>query len=505
MQKILELKEKIKNATLVVWNNKRYRYGTLVLIVIALVIFSKTNKDSGLITETVVVKDLHQTVLASGQVTSVTDLSLSFTTSGMIKKVNVAVGDKVKQGQVLTTLEQGSEYAAVLSARAKYTKLLEGSTSEEINVKKTALTNAKIDLTNTIRQQAVLVKNAYQKLLNTDTSPVITSGISTTNPTVSGTYTGDQEGFYDLTTFSTGSGGYFQTSGIEKTTGILSSNGPVAIGNNGLFIKFPTGYISGTNDRWSIYIPNKQSSSYIINYSAYTSALETQSSTIANAQAVVGARQADYDLEIAGARNADLLLAQSEVLSAEANFEKTIIRAPASGTVTAVRFKTGEHVQALAEAVVLQDIDNLYVEGDINESRVSTLQIGQSVAITFDGLGPEQKFTGSVLSIDPGATVQDGIANYKVKVALNEKSPLIRPGMNATFTVTVASKQGVLVVPESAIIKKDAGTFISIAEGKNEHKEVPVAVGMKGDGNLVEITSGLQAGDTIVINSSLIK
>ncbi len=503
MQKILELKEKIKNAALVVWNNKRYRYGVLVLIVIALVVISKTNKDSGLITETVTVKDLNQTVLASGQVTSVTDLSLSFTTSGMIKKVNVAVGDKVKQGQILATLEQGAEYAAVLSARAKYTKLLEGSTSEEINIKKTALTNAKIDLANTIRQQGLLVKNAYQKLLNTDITPIITAGtISGIIPAVSGTYTGDQEGAYNI---SSSAGGYFQVSGIENTTGDISTINLIPLGTKGLFIKFPANYGTSGNDHWSIYLPNKQSANYITNYNAYTSAQETQSSAVASAQAVVDARQADYNLEIAGARNTDLSLAQADVLSAEANFEKTIIRAPASGTVTAVRFKTGEHVQALAEAVVLQDIDNLYVEGDINESRVSTLQIGQSVAITFDGLGPEQKFTGSVLSIDPGATVQDGIANYKVKVALNEKSSLIRPGMNATFTVTVASKQGVLVVPESAIIKKDAGTFVSIAEGKNEHKEVPVTVGMKGDGNLVEITSGLQAGDTIVINSSLIK
>ncbi|MEI6400512.1 MAG: efflux RND transporter periplasmic adaptor subunit [bacterium] len=506
MQKILQLKEKIKNITSFVWNNKRYRYGAIALIIIALIVISKTNKDSGLITETVTVKDLHQTVLASGQVTSVTDLSLSFTTSGMIKKVNVAVGDKVKQGQVLANLEQGTEYAQVLSAKAKYQKLLEGATSEEINVKKTALTNAKIDLANTIRQQAVLVKNAYQKLLNTDLTPSITSGtISGYLPTISGTYTGDKEGFYDITTLSSGAGGYFQTSGIENATGNISTTNLVALGTKGLYIKFPTGYTPTGNDHWILSLPNKQSASYITNYNAYTSAQETGSSAVANAQAVVDARQADYDLEIAGARNTDLLLAQSDVLSAEANFEKTVIRAPASGTVTAVRFKVGEHVQALSEAIVLQDIDNLYVEGDVNESRVSTLQIGQPVAITFDGLGPEQKFTGSVLSIDPGATVQDGIANYKVKVALNEKSPLIRPGMNATFTITIASKQGVVVVPESALIKKDAGTFVSIAEGKNEHKEIPVTVGMKGDGNLVEITSGLQAGDTIVINSSLIK
>ena len=507
MQKILQLKEKIKNAALVVWNNKRYRYGVLVLIVIVLVVISKTNKDSGLITETVVVKDLHQTVLASGQVTSVTDLSLSFTTSGMIKRINVSVGDKVRSGQILANLEQGTEYAQVLSARAKYQKLIEGSTNEQMNVKKTALNNAKIDLNNTIREQVVLVKNAYRKLLNTDLTPVISSGtLSGSVPTISGSYTGDTEGVYDISTISSGSSGYFQTNGLENATGNISTTNPVAFGAKGLFIKFPSGYSATGSDHWTLYLPNKQSSSYITNYNAYTSALETQSSAIATAQAIVDARQADYDLEIAGARNSDLLLAQSDVLSAEANFEKTIIRAPADGVITKVTYKVGEHAQSQTEAIVLQDIENLYIEGNINESRVSNIVVGQPVSITFDGLGAEKIFSGKVISIDPGATLDAGVANYKVKVSLDEKNPLIRPGMNSTFTVMIKDAGNVIAIPESAIHKnkKDANDttdFVTVLNTKKKQIETPVTVGIKGDGNLVQIVSGLNTGDVIIIST----
>lgn len=84
--------------------------------------------------ETVKRQNLIQTVAASGSVVSSTDLSLGFEQSKMISSIKVVVGSKVKAGDVLAALSNGTERAslasakgALLAAQARYKKVLEGS------------------------------------------------------------------------------------------------------------------------------------------------------------------------------------------------------------------------------------------------------------------------------------------------------------------------------------------------------------------------------------------
>lgn len=483
------------------------------LIVIIVVVFRGGSKED-VVTDTVKKQTLAQTVLATGQVTSATDLNLSFTTSGVIKNIRVSVGQKVRKGDILANLEQGTELGtltsargALLAAQARYQKILDGASSEEIALAEVALKNAETDLENVKKQQDNLVQNAYRALLSNDLQAVsVSSSSSSTAPVISGTYTGSNEGTYIINGYSTGSGGYFSLSGtIESGTGVMSTSNPTPLGTKGLYVQFDSVNVS---TQWEVKIPNTKSATYVTYYNAYQSALETKTRTISSAESLVDQRKAELALKKAAARRPDLDLAQADVLSAQgqyqnaqAMFEKTVLRAPADGVITDVAFKVGEQPKTLERVITLQDVDNLYIEGIVNESRVTTLAVGQPVAITYDAFGKEQVFSGTVISIDPGATLDDGVANYKINVALNDVNPLIRPGMNATFVVTIVKKADVLTVPETALVKKDTGTFIVRIEGKKKQVEIPVTVGMKGDGNLVEIIQGVSEGDSVVINS----
>lgn len=513
--KAIALSKKIK--AYVLRHKIRSSVGGLVLVLIIFGIFHQ--KPANLVTAKAVIQDLESTILATGKVTSITDLALSFNASDVVNTIQVRVGDKVKKGQVLATLNNRDELASLTTARgslalaeANYEKILEGATSEEIAIKEVALSSAQISLENTKTTQDTLVANAYRALLNSTLEATSTSNSTSTNvaPTISGTYIGTTEGDISINTYSSGSGGYFSASGIVSATGITSTNTNVPLGTSGLFISFPSGFNPGAGIIWTITIPNTKALDYVTNLNAYNSALETRDSALATAQSLIDQKQAELNLEKAEARPAELDAANAEILSAEgkyesasANYENTIIRAPAEGTITVVDIKIGELATAQKPVITLQDITNLYLEANINESNIANIKLNQPVKVTFDSLPKDQIYNAIISSIDPGATIEDGIVNYKINATLTDLVD-IKPGMTANMTIIVFSKPNALVIPQKAIIKKDGKTFIQkpINKKKGQTQEVSVTTGEIGDGNLVEITAGLSGGEEVVIQES---
>jgi len=508
--------QKIKDGLKVFVSKKRYWIGAIIILLIVVPLIMKDSAKDNVVTK-VENKTLIQTVLATGQVTSITDLSLSFDSSGVIKKIPVSVGQKVKKGQILASLEQGNELAVLtqargqlLAAKAKYQKIIEGATNEEVAIAKTALTNAETDLEKTKNIQATLVENARRAMINTGLEIYPENATNTSaSPILSGTYIGDI-GSYTITPFSSGSGGYFSFNGIESGTGIISTTTSNPIGTKGLFIKFPSDFNYSLSNSWTLDIPNKKSPNYITTLNAYNSALETQKSQISSAQSLVATRQAEFNLKVAKARDADISLSQADVLSAEgnlqnaqANFEKTVIRSPGDGTITKVVNKVGELAQAQKESIVLQDVDNLYIKANINESNITTVSLGQKVSITFDAF--QGSYTGEVVHIDPAAKIEDGIVNYEIKISINEKNVFIRPGMNADIKIEANEKPNTIVVPKAAIKKDEKGSYVEVViNPKNKKSEKRyITTGVTGDGALVEIISGLSVDEEIIVAQSI--
>jgi HlyD family secretion protein len=197
---------------------------------------------------------------------------------------------------------------------------------------------------------------------------------------------------------------------------------------------------------------------------------------------------------------AQILSAQGQVNSAQAVLNNLIIVAPANGTITQVDVRVGEQSVPSKEAIILQDVGNLHAEADVSEANVASLQIGQSVDYTFDALGPDQHFSGKILTINPASIVISGVVDYKVTGSI-DNVPGIKPGMTANMTILVAKKDSALAVPSTAIINKNNNQYIRIIDNdKNKtYHEVQVQTGLQADGGLVEITSGIKDGQEIII------
>lgn len=497
-----------------IFTKKRIIWGIVILAVVFVgyLIFKPKNNAQNILTDTVKKQDIKATVLATGQVVSSTDLQLSFKNSGTVAKIYVKEGDKVPQGQLLASLEQRDQTAAytqaqgaLAQAKANYEKIIAGASSEDIAVAQVTLSNAQKSLQDTKNQQTVLVNNAYQTLMNSGltATPAIGNNSSYT-ATISGTYTGSDQGVYQITVYASGDGMKFQYSGLESGNGRVDVS-PQPLGTRGLYIQFSSQSIS-TNNVWTVTIPNNQSSTYITNYNAYQSALQTQKAAITAAENTVASAQAALDLKKAQARPADvdaasaqILIAQGQVQAAQAALDNTVIRAPAAGTVTSVDIKVGELASALKEVLVLQDVGNLHVEANVSEANIAQIQPGQVVDLTFDALGPDRHFVGQVQTVNPASTLVSGVVNYLVKASM-DNIPEIKPGMTANMTVLTAQKPEVLTVPQRAVIFHNDKSFVRVVDDakKKTYHEVEVGTGLQADGGLVEIVSGLREGQEVV-------
>ncbi|HEX5823941.1 MAG TPA: efflux RND transporter periplasmic adaptor subunit [Candidatus Limnocylindrales bacterium] len=203
----------------------------------------------------------------------------------------------------------------------------------------------------------------------------------------------------------------------------------------------------------------------------------------------------------------DLLNARDGLAQAKANLAdlkaqlaRSSLVAPADGIVTAVNVTTG------AEAPTADAIDlaaaTFQVTANVVESDVATLQIGQAATVTVAAIDAD--LTGTVTAIAPVAedSSSGGVVSYAATVALNAPPAALRPGMTADVTITTASASGVLAVPAAAI-RGTSGNYnvlvLAAAAGAPESR--PVDVGLMTS-SLVEIKSGLNAGDVVVTGTS---
>ncbi len=472
--------------------------GTLLIAFIVILVVRKSNNPADIIVEPVVEGVLQKTVVATGEVTSQTNLNLSFDQSGEVKDIKVKVGDKVKKGQVLATIDQLEEQAeltqargALLVAQANYKKAFR------------TLESAEGSLENVTSEQNVLVRNAERTLFSDDLEAVPDSADngSSLAPVISGVYNSTVEGEYIITMYaSNASSGYsFRVTGLENGSGTVSTTSSVPLGARGLYIKWPEDFQGG--ETWIVSIPNKRSTSYATNLNAYNLALETRKIEIDNAKRSILEKQAEFssgniESEIA---YAEVISAQGKVEAAQAKVEKKILRAPTDGTITAIDISIGELAKAEEQAMVLQDISNLYFEGLVNEENISLIKEGQTATILLDAFGDAKKFSAVVKEVDLSATKNADVVNYKITATFDDASE-IKAGMTATATILIDKKDMAVSVPFRAVYDDNGMPFVYVVvdDEKSEYEKRIVSTGLLADGMMQEITSGLSFGESVV-------
>jgi membrane fusion protein (multidrug efflux system) len=154
----------------------------------------------------------------------------------------------------------------------------------------------------------------------------------------------------------------------------------------------------------------------------------------------------------------------------------------------------GEYVQvgqALFELVALDPIDVEFHVPERDSARVAQAQV---VTLTVEPY-PGESFRGEVSVVSPTIDPQTRTLRVEARVRNSEKR--LRPGLFARVDLGVATRKGLLLVPEEAVLQRADGEVVFRANRDNKVERVVVKTGVHKDG-LVEIASGLRPDDLVV-------
>ena len=232
--------------------------------------------------------------------------------------------------------------------------------------------------------------------------------------------------------------------------------------------------------------------------------------------------------------------ASASVIEAKDNLGRTVIYAPADGTISVLNVELGERVlgtQQMAGTEILRvaNLNNMEVEVDVNENDIVKIKVGDLANVEVDAY-LKKEFKGVVTSISNSASTAltaDQVTNFKVKVRILKDSYMdliagkpasyspFRPGMTATVDIITTTKANVVKVPISAVVVKSDTTAVKMGEmvpDSDDKKPAPksdkklecvfvkvgdkakiriIKTGIQDDTN-IEVLSGLKKGEVVI-------
>lgn len=191
------------------------------------------------------------------------------------------------------------------------------------------------------------------------------------------------------------------------------------------------------------------------------------------------------------------LAAQETVVdNAQRTLERATVTAPFDGVISARNVEPGQVVTIGSPLMTLVDMSSLEVEATAPVSFAPKLAEGQAVDLTVEGFG-DRVFKGEVARLAPVAI--EGTRMLPVFVSLDNRGGELRGGMFASGRIVLEARDNGLAIPVAALRHDGEGPHVLVIAG-NVAERRTVETGRSWDGGaLLEIESGLSAGDLVVI------
>lgn len=170
------------------------------------------------------------------------------------------------------------------------------------------------------------------------------------------------------------------------------------------------------------------------------------------------------------------------------------LRAPFAGTVVAVETAIGETAAAGAPLFTVADLDRLWIELSLPESRIDQARVGAAVEARFDAL-PGLTFGGRIFQV--GAAVDERTRALKALAEVENPEHRLKVGMFGRVRLLTGEASRVPTVPAAALQSIDGLSFLFVQREPDLFELRRVQAGAKQDG-LVPILAGLSAGEPVV-------
>ena len=454
-----------------------------------------------------------------GIVSSKSEATVLAQKSGEIIAINHTLGDFIESGTVVAQMENASERAAVQQAQgavdaatAALAKVKGGTRSEQLDILKANLASSKSSAVNALLSAYAAVDGAVKGTADPLFSnpsgaqphfniPTSNTQARTSAENIRSTFgpTLDREAQVTSSIAATSDLGaeLSRTETEIRSARAFFDTILSALGSAIITTEFPASVIAA--DVASASGARSSLTAALSGISAARAALEVAQKSLD--QGVTGAQQEDVD-SIAAA----LTQAKGAYAATLANLEKTIIRAPISGTINSFNQKRGDFVQMFSPVLTVANNGTLEIVAHVTEDDAAAITVGQSVSIEGGLTGTVTRAASALDPLTKKLEVRIDVKNGKEKL-VNGQSVIVNFARGGATTIDPRH----ISIPISAVkVGSDSMSVFTIGTsselvahavtvGLLQGDRVVISAGLTPDLSIVTDARGLRAGEIVTV------
>ncbi len=468
-----------------------------------------------------------------GTVKSQSEAQVRTEGSGQITTLTKELGDNVRAGELIAATENSRERASVLSAegsydaaRANLEKITRGGRDTQVSTLGTNVSGAQSAEVAAKANAANTLISAYATVDNTvrQTADKMFVDPDTSNPrfTIQST---DSQAIFDAQNMRVRIGGMIQRQSVRAATLTSSNTLETEITTTEAELKEVRTLLDRIIAALNKAVPNQGvSDTTIASYKAEATAARatinasissltnTREDLVSKANAVVVAKNtleqgSQSDVTDIASAEASLKQAQGGLAAARANLEKTIVRAPISGTINSLSIERGDFVSAFTPVATIANNNALEIIAYVTETDTAEIAVGSNVAI-------EGNLTGVITRIAPA--LDPVTKKIEVRIGLTSDAKLVngqavsielmraqvkRPDADIARTTIPISALKVGTTATMVFTVGEDGKLVAhnVTLGTLLGDRVVIESGVSNDMRIVLDARGLKEGDTVTI------
>lgn len=205
-----------------------------------------------------------------------------------------------------------------------------------------------------------------------------------------------------------------------------------------------------------------------------------------------GVSQQEYDLNKLSVNNI-----QADINIIQTSISKTLLRAPFSGRLGLRNISMGAYVSPQTIISTLRNVNQLKLEFMVPEKYGAKMQPGNKVQFTIEN--GEKKYGAKIIATENN--ISEDTRSLKVKAVVDKPDAQLIAGSFAKVEIGLGKNEAALMIPSQAIIPLARYKQVIFYRSGIASME-KITTGIR-DSSLVEITSGVKNGDTILITGLL--
>lgn len=189
--------------------------------------------------------------------------------------------------------------------------------------------------------------------------------------------------------------------------------------------------------------------------------------------------------------------AAANLATLEQRLGRTVVRAPFGGFLEDRMIELGSTVTPGTPVARIVDTSPVKVVGAVPERFAADVAPGREVVIRFDAIGTSVDGTVSFV----GSAVDNRSRTFPIEVRVENPDGRFKPEMSANIRMPLRQVDDAIVVPQDALIRDEDGfvVYVAVPDGDGWVAELRAVETSAADRGQVVVTSGLQAGDRVIV------